>query len=68
MSNQIELAYDASERRAVLTFPNGRKLSIGNVTEEQAKEFQTRHAGEFQKRDCSFHTVDGTFTREGDGE
>jgi hypothetical protein len=63
MSDQIELAYDAGQKRAVLTFPNGRQLAVGNVTEEQAKDFKARHAGEFQKRDCTLHTVDGTFTR-----
>lgn len=65
MSNEIELAYDAGRKRAVLTFPNGRQLAVGNVTEDQAKDFKTRHAGEFQKRDCTLHTVDGTFTRDG---
>lgn len=65
MSKEIQLAYDAGKRRAVLTFPNGRTLGIGNVSEEQAKDFHARHAGEFQKRDCCLHTVEGQFTREG---
>jgi len=64
MSKEIELAYDAGQRRAVLTFPGGRTLAIGNVTEEQAKAFRDKHGAEFQKRDCCLHTVDGQFTRE----
>ena len=68
MPTEIELAYDAGKRRAVLTFPNGRTLSIDNVTEEQAKDFKTRHAPEFQKRDLTLHTIDGTFTRGSDAE
>lgn len=68
MSTEVALAYDAGKRRAVLTFPNGRTLAIGNVSEEQAQDFQKRHASEFQKRDCAFATVDGTFNRAGDGE
>jgi hypothetical protein len=65
MSDSIQLSYDAKERRGVLIFPNGRTLAIGNVTEEQAKDFLKRHATEFQKRDCCLHTVDGEFTRDG---
>lgn len=65
MPKEIELAYDAGKRRAVLTFPNGRTLAIGNVTEEQAKEFRDKNGAEFQKRDCCFHSVGGEFTREG---
>lgn len=64
MSKEIELAYDAGKRRAVLTFPNGRTLGIGNVTEDQANEFRDKHGAEFQKRDCCLHSVDGQFTRE----
>jgi len=64
MTDTIELSYDAKERRAVLTFPNGRTLTLGNVTEEHAKAFRERHAAEFQKRDCCLYTVDGTFTRD----
>jgi len=63
--SEIKLDYDAAARRAVLTFPNGRTLTLGNVTEEQAKAFRERHAPEFQKRDCCLQTVDGTFTRDG---
>jgi hypothetical protein len=64
MSTEIELAYDAGKKRAVLTFPNGRTLQVGNVTAEQAQDFLKRHAGEFQKRDCTLHTTEGTFTRD----
>lgn len=68
MPKEVSLAYDAGKRRAVLTFPNGRTLAIGNVTEEQAKDFHHRHADEFMKRDLTLHSVEGTFTREGDGQ
>lgn len=64
MSDSIQLSYDAAARRGVLTFPNGRVLTIDRVTEEQAKDFLKRHAAEFQKRDCLLNTVDGTFTRD----
>jgi len=66
MAKEVELAYDAGKRRAVLTFPNGRTLGIGNVSEEQAKDFHKRHADEFMKRDLVLHSVEGTFTRGGD--
>lgn len=62
--SEIKLDYDATAKRAVLTFPNGRTLAIGNVTEEQAQSFRDRHGAEFQKRDCCLQTVDGTFTRD----
>jgi len=65
MSDTIEMSYDAAAKRAVLTFPNGRTLAIGNVSEGQAKSFKDRHAAEFQKRDCILHTGDGHITREG---
>lgn len=65
MSKEIELAYDATKRRAVLTFPNGRELALDNVSEEKAQDFLKRHAGEFQKRDLTLHSVDGHFNREG---
>jgi len=67
-TNEISLAYDAGARRAVLTFPNGRQLTVSNVSAEQAEDFRKRHGAEFQKRDCALQTVDGTFTREGDDE
>ena len=63
--SDIKLDYDAAQKRAILTFPNGRTLAIGNVSEEQAKSFRDRHAPEFQKRDCVLHTVNGHITREG---
>ena len=62
--SEIKLDYDAEKRSATLTFPNGRTLTVGNVTEEQAKAFRDRHAPEFLKRDCCLQTVDGTFTRD----
>lgn len=64
MSEAIELSYDAAGKRAVITFPNGRTLSIGNVTEEQAKTFKERHAPEFMKRDCCLQSAGGVFTRD----
>lgn len=63
--SEIKLDYDAVQKRGVLTFPNGRTLAIGGVTEEQAKAFRDKHGAEFQRRDCILHTVDGHFTREG---
>ncbi len=65
MSDAIQLSYDATKKRGVLTFPNGRQIAIDNVTEDQARSFKERHAPEFMKRDCVLHTVDGHFTREG---
>lgn len=64
METEITLAYDGEKHRAVLTFPNGRTLAVGNVTEEQATAFKERHAPEFMKRDCCLHTVEGAFTRD----
>lgn len=64
MTDQIQLTYDAEKKRAVLMFPNGRTLAVGNVSAEQAASFKERHATEFMKRDCCLHTVDGTFTRD----
>ena len=63
----IELTYDGEKRRAVLTFPNGRQLAVGNVTEEQAQAFAERHAPEFMKRDCCLQTVEGAFVRNANG-
>jgi hypothetical protein len=62
--SEITMSYDADTKRAVLTFPNGRILTVGGVTQEQANDFKARHAAEFQKRDCCLATVDGQFTRE----
>lgn len=64
MADQVELEYDSGKRRAVLTFPNGRTLAVGNVTKEQAEDFRNRHAAEFQKRDLTLHSVSGEFTRD----
>lgn len=50
------LAYDKEQRRAVIEFPNGHQLKIGNVDEAKAQEFFEKHAEEFQKRDCVLHT------------
>lgn len=61
--SEIKLDYDAAKRSGTLTFPNGRVLTVGNVTEEQFKTFSERHGAEFQKRDCILHTVEGHFTR-----
>lgn len=63
---EISLAYDAAKKRGVLTFPNGRTLTLSDVTSEQAEAFRVRHAPEFQKRDCCLSTVDGMLTRGGD--
>jgi hypothetical protein len=59
MSETIQLSYDAAAKRAVLTFPNGRELTLDNVTEDQAKAFKERHAPEFMKRDCVLHAAGG---------
>ena len=64
MADEIRLNYDAAEKRATLTFPNGRELKLGNVTEEQAKAFRDKHGAEFQKRDCCLTSVGGNFTRD----
>jgi hypothetical protein len=62
--SEMKQDYDAAQKRGVLTFPNGRTLSIGNVTKDQFSIFCDQHAAEFQKRDCCLQTVDGTFTRD----
>lgn len=61
---EIAMVYDASAKRAVLTFPGGRTLAIKDVTEEQAKAFRDKHGAEFQKRDCRLSSIDGLMTRE----
>lgn len=58
------LTYDKAARKGVIAFPNGHRLTIANVDEEKAQDFFKRHAAEFQKRDCCFHTAEGAFTRE----
>lgn len=50
------LAYDAATRKAVIEFPNGHKLTVGNIDEQKAKDFFARHAKEFEKRNCVLHT------------
>lgn len=50
------LTYDAATRKAVIEFPNGHKLKLGNVDEAKAKQFFEKHAKEFEKRDCVLHT------------
>jgi nucleoside 2-deoxyribosyltransferase len=58
------LKYDKAARKGVIEFPNGHRLTIGNVDEEQAQAFFKKNAAEFQKRDCVLHTVAGFETRE----
>lgn len=58
------LTYDAAKRQGVIKFPNGHELRVSNVDETKAKEFFTKHAGEFHKRDCVLHSVAGFETRE----
>jgi hypothetical protein len=58
------LSYDKSTRKGVITFPNGHRLTISNVDNEQFDEFARKNAAEFQKRDCVLHTVAGFETRE----
>lgn len=50
------LAYDGATRKAVIEFPNGHKLAIGNIDEAKAKDFFAKHTAEFAKRDCVLHT------------
>jgi hypothetical protein len=57
------LAYDQSTRKGVISFPNGHRLTIANVDEAKAQEFFSKHAAEFQKRDCVLHTSAGVETR-----
>jgi len=65
MSNaEISMTYDDAAQRATLTFSNGRQLKIAGVTKEKAEEFRSRHAAEFQKRDCCFTTTESLVTRE----
>lgn len=51
----ITLDYREAEKVGEITFENGRKLRISNVTKEQAEAFVARHAPEFAKRDCVLH-------------
>ncbi len=54
--SEPRLTYDATTRKGVIEFPNGHRLTIGNVDEDKAKEFFIKHAAEFAKRDCVLHT------------
>lgn len=63
MAKEVQMAYDAAKREAVFTFENGKTLTLGQVTEEQAKRFRDRNAEEFQKRDACFTSDGGEFTR-----
>lgn len=54
--SEPKFEYVATTRKGVITFPNGHKLTVGNVDEAKAKEFFDKHAAEFQKRDCVLHT------------
>lgn len=65
--SDIKLAYDGEKKLAVLTFPNGKELRVGNVTESQANAFKERHGQEFMKRDCCFQTMEGAFVRDQNG-
>lgn len=48
--------YDSGTRTAVIEFPNGHKLKVKNIDEAKAKDFFSKHAKEFQARDCVLHT------------
>lgn len=65
MSEQIAMSYDGATRKAVITFSNGRKLTLADVSEDQATNFVSRHAKEFERRDCVLHTVGGIEVRHG---
>jgi hypothetical protein len=64
-----KLDYDPDTRKAVISFPNGHKLTVSNVDEAKANDFFRKHAAEFARRDCVLHTV-GSFERrsESNGE
>ncbi len=49
--------YSEETRSGTLVFPNGRKLTIENVSEEQFKRFEERNAAEFARRDCILETT-----------
>lgn len=63
MTDAIRMDYDVEGKKATLTFPNGRRLSLSDVSEEQAQNFVKRHADEFMKRDCVLHTTGGIEVR-----
>lgn len=66
MAKEVQMAYDAAKREAVFTFENGKTLTLGAVTEEQATRFKEKNAAEFQKRDACFTSDGGEFTRGAD--
>lgn len=57
------LTYDKATRKGVISFPNGHRLTIANVDNDQFDEFARKNAAEFQKRDCVLHTSAGFETR-----
>jgi hypothetical protein len=62
---EATLTYNKDTREGVITFPNGHKLTVGNVDEAKATDFFKKHAAEFQRRDCVLHTSAGFETRDG---
>jgi len=64
--SDIDMTYDRPTRKAVITFANGRRLTLADVSEEQAKDFVARHAPEFERRDCVLHTTGGFEVRSHD--
>lgn len=61
--SEVQMAYDATKREAVFTFQNGKTLTLGEVTQDQANRFRDKNAAEFQKRDACFTSDGGEFTR-----
>ena len=53
------MGYDDDQQRAVLTFPNGRRLILSNISPERAAVFLARHAAEFERRNCCLETPAG---------
>lgn len=68
---EIKMDYNAATRKATYTFNNGKTLVVGGIDEDKAREFLSRNAPEFERRDCRLASVDGQFIREektnGDG-
>lgn len=67
MAKEVQMAYDAAKREAVFTFENGKTLTLGQVTEDQAKRFKEKNAEEFQRRDACFTSDSGLITRGDNG-
>jgi len=63
VSKAISMTYDGETKKATITFPNGRRLTLSDVSEEQANDFVARHAPEFERRDCVLHTTGGIEVR-----